>query len=100
MQNVRDGGKLSHGTLRSHKNQTKLSVTNSFDRDAGEVIRKIVQRGEGKRRGSYFGWLGRVGQPVNLRAYNVEEEQLMSPSKADGDQQAILIETRFDREAQ
>jgi hypothetical protein len=44
----------------ARRGKTKPSVTDSSDRDVEEVIRKIVQRGEGRRRGSYFGWLGRA----------------------------------------
>jgi hypothetical protein len=85
----------------ARRGKTKPSVSDSSNRDVEEVIRMIVQRGEGRRRGSYFGWLGRARQPDSLRASNIAKEELMSLSKADDDQQQVMpIETRFDKEAQ
>jgi len=80
----------------ARRGKTKASVTDSSDRDVEEVIRKIVQRGEGRRRGSYFGCLGRTRQADSLRASNIAKEELMSLSKVDDDQQQVIrIETPF-----
>ena len=80
----------------ARRGKTKPSVTDSSDRDVEEVIKKIVQRGEGRRRGSYFSWLGRTRQADSLRASNIAKEELMSLSKVDDDQQQVIrIETPF-----
>lgn len=80
----------------ARRGETKPSVTDSSGRDVEEQIRKMVQRGEGRRRGFYFGWLGRAQQPDSSRASNIAKEELMSLSKADGDQQQVIpIETLF-----